>query len=272
MLERNKSVPTAQAVVAWFGRFGNTDYSYLNAHFPRFLKTKEFALGQTSQKLAVLDVGAHWLHEAYLYAIDGHSVHCVDAPNTMREPSVIAAAKELGCWLHSAPHLEFGDGIAEIATSSVDLVLFCEILEHLAFNPIDLWKEIYRVMRAPARIVITTPNANYWPHLRDSIQRLQTGGGWGATVSDIINIGTFGHHWKEYTAAEIKAYFARLSSDFRVSRCQFESTSLAVATDLREVPPLPIEELSHDSIFMEISLDAKTAGISIDPPWRAQYR
>jgi SAM-dependent methyltransferase len=151
-------------------------------------------------------------------------------------------------------------------------VLFCEILEHLAFNPVDLWKEIYRVLRAPGRIVLTTPNANYWPHLNRAIQRLQTGHGWGPTVADIMTVGTFGHHWKEYTAREVEEYFARLSADFRVSRCEFEQTAHNVITDLRGAPPLPADELSYDTMFMEIALDAKSSGISIDPPWRAQYR
>jgi 2-polyprenyl-6-hydroxyphenyl methylase/3-demethylubiquinone-9 3-methyltransferase len=272
MLDVTTTPLTARAVGDWLGQFGHTDSAYLNAHFARFMKTKEFAVGQTSQKLSILDVGAHWLHETYLYAIDGHLIRCVDSANTMREPSVIAAAKELGCTLHAAAHLEFGDGITEIETSSIDLVLFCEILEHLAFNPIDLWKEIYRVLRAPGRIILTTPNANYWPHLRSSIQRLQAGGGWGAPVADIMGTGTFGHHWKEYTAGEIKEYFARLSPDFHVSRCVFGQMNFPVIGDLKGAPSLPRDELSHDGIFMEISLEAKSSGIVIDPPWRAQYR
>lgn len=270
--ETTVSVEPAQIAIDWFARFGDTDAGYLKAHFPRFMQTKEFAIGKTRDKLNVLDVGAHWLHHAYLYAIDGHTVHCVDAPNTMRESSVIAAAQELGCSLHPAAHLEFGDGVKEIETDSIDLVLFCEILEHLTFNPIDLWSEIYRVLRAPGRIIITTPNADYWPHLQRSLQRLQAGGGWGTPVSDIMNTGTFGHHWKEYTVAEVKDYFAYLSPDFRINRYEFRQTAFNLATDLRGAPSLPTAELCHDNIFAEVTLDHKSAGLSVEPPWRAQYR
>lgn len=265
---------TVEIACDYFDRFGGTDRTYLNAHFMRFCKTKEFVASPKSPKLTILDVGAHWLHNAFFYAVDGHKIHCVDSPNTMRNKKVIDAANELGCQLHIADHLEFGDGIKEIPTDTVDLVLFCEIIEHLAFNPIDLWKEIYRVLKAPGRIVVTTPNANFWPRLNTTIERISTGNGWGATVSEIISTGTFGHHWKEYTAYEIVEYFKHLSPDFRISKCFYESITFGRYTDkiiFYGKPSLTDEELRHDSIFAEITLDAKSKGITIEPPWRAKY-
>ena len=38
----------------------------------------------------------------------------------------------------------------------------------------------------------------------------------GITVDDIFSKVTYGHHWKEYSAKEIKKYFKTLSPDFEV--------------------------------------------------------
>jgi 2-polyprenyl-6-hydroxyphenyl methylase/3-demethylubiquinone-9 3-methyltransferase len=38
----------------------------------------------------------------------------------------------------------------------------------------------------------------------------------GLSVKQIMRHGTFGHHWKEYSAGEITEYFSGLSPDFRV--------------------------------------------------------
>jgi hypothetical protein len=61
-------------------------------------------------------------------------------------------------------------------TEKYDLILFTEIFEHITFNPVLFWKKIYQVL--------------------DKV--------------------TYGHHWKEYNATEIRHYFEALSDDFSV--------------------------------------------------------
>jgi 2-polyprenyl-3-methyl-5-hydroxy-6-metoxy-1,4-benzoquinol methylase len=139
-----------ESALSWFEQFGRTDAAYLSAHFDRFLKTKDFALQGAQQSFGprtILDVGAHWLHNAFLYANDGHKLICVDAPNTLTLPSVKRAAEAMGAILKPSEHLEFGDGIQDVKADSIDVVLFCEIIEHITFNPIIMWKTIYRVLK-----------------------------------------------------------------------------------------------------------------------------
>jgi 2-polyprenyl-6-hydroxyphenyl methylase/3-demethylubiquinone-9 3-methyltransferase len=257
------------AVTAWFGQFGPTDLGYLGAHHQRFLKTKNFVDSRpVSRRLRILDVGAHWLHHAFFYANDGHKLFCVDARPTMVDPSVRAVGKAMGARLIICRRLELGDGIAGLPEGSMDLVLFCEIIEHLAFNPIPMWKQIYRVLKPGGAIVITTPNANHWVGLIRNEQRLRDGKGWGVEIESIMKDGTYGHHWKEYTVAELKAYFAYLSADFAISRVALDN--------LRSSPPRPpgwqpsfspADEVNFDNIFMEVSLAEKKEGISVAPPW-----
>jgi SAM-dependent methyltransferase len=262
---------TPDSVADWFSQLGYTDTNYLRAHFLRYDKTKAFALGDKPMApLTILDIGAHWLHNAFFYANDGHMVHCVDSPVTMRDSSVIRTAEMMEASLHIAQHLEFGDGISDISESSVDLVLFCEILEHLAFNPILLWKQVYRVLKPGGRIIVTTPNANHWPRLRDNLDRLAKGEGWGPSISEIMTVGTFGHHWKEYTTNEVKAYFQALSNDFRITRCTHEDIGSTQPMP-RDLPFTTSSDMLHDTILCEVLLDAKNEGIKISPPWLPQY-
>jgi 2-polyprenyl-6-hydroxyphenyl methylase/3-demethylubiquinone-9 3-methyltransferase len=94
-----------------------------------------------------------------------------------------------------------------------------------------MWREIYRVMKPGARIVVTTPN--YYA-LRTRLRRclralLATGG--GVTVDEILNVKTFGHHWKEYTRRELLDYFNKLSPDFRCVNFAYTQDYLRTVRD-----------------------------------------
>lgn len=255
------------SITRWFAQYGS-DESYLRVHFKRFELTREFVFEEPRAAEEILEIGAHWLHSAFFFANEGHHLHCVDSPNTMRHPGVQAAAKAMGATLHIANHLEFGDGIKDFDDNSMDTVLMCETIEHLAFNPIPLWTEIYRVVKPGGRIVITTPNANQWSKRKAQIRRLLRGAGSGIEVSEIFASGTFGHHWKEYTAGELSEYMKALSPDFEVARTKF--------VHIWEQPPrrraaILGDEFYADLIFMEIALPAKVRGVVLRPPWLPQY-
>lgn len=164
------------SVTEWFGRCGLTDNKYLETHFTRFRATKDFALpAPGSSRLTILDIGAHWLHNALLFANDGHRLVCVDEPGVLSQPSVVVAAEAMGATLVPSDRLELGRGIDGLPSDSFDIVLFCEIIEHLTFNPIPMWRQIYRVLRPGGRIIITTPNANHWRRLVEHAGRLLQG-------------------------------------------------------------------------------------------------
>jgi 2-polyprenyl-6-hydroxyphenyl methylase/3-demethylubiquinone-9 3-methyltransferase len=255
--------------LAWLASFGGTDDSYFRAHFGRFVDTKAFCERDAPLPAGskILDVGAHWLHQTIFYALDGHRVACVDAPNTLREASVQRLAEAIGATLHVADILERGDGIAQLPDSSIDVVLFSEIIEHLAFNPIPMWKEIYRCLKPGGRIIVTTPNGRYWRSSLDQFFRLTQSGSIGIRVDGIFSAGTFGHHWKEFTSAEVREYFAILSPDFVVSGVEYNQL------DSEEPPAVyrdhfgVVEEERFVGMFIEVLVPEKRAGISIEPPW-----
>ena len=74
--------------VAMFAAHGGTEESYLRDHFPRFVATRQLLLAHCDpvRNRSVLDVGAHWLHQALLYALDGFEVMALDLPLTLGLP------------------------------------------------------------------------------------------------------------------------------------------------------------------------------------------
>jgi SAM-dependent methyltransferase len=77
-----------------------------------------------------------------------------------------------------------------------DLVLFCEVLEHLTEDPMRALIEIRRVLKPTGRLVLTTPNA---AALQNVFKMLM-----GKSVADRYSAyGPYGRHNREYTRKEV---------------------------------------------------------------------
>lgn len=119
------------------------------------------------------------MHQASLYALDGYRVVASDFPATLSLPPVMTFAAADGIELLPYENLESGQAFAGMPDDSIDLLLFTEIIEHITFNPLKMWREFYRVLKVGGRIVITTPNYyRFAGHSRDPGRlRRQMGGG-----------------------------------------------------------------------------------------------
>src|SRR5262249_22547649 len=83
--------------------------------------------------------------------------------------------------------------------ASFDIVMFCEIIEHLAVNPVRAPSEIPRVLRPDGIVVITTPNIL-------SLQRLE---GYLLGQSEMVDryapaLGYGARHNREYRPYELR--------------------------------------------------------------------
>lgn len=278
-------------VTTWFSGIGMPHQGYLDGHYERFEATHTFVSESLPPKSTILDIGAHWLHQAMFFANDGHKLICADVPFTLNEPVVQKAAKAMGADILPYENLGRADGIISLPNDSVDAVLFFEIIEHITFNPIPMWAEIYRVLKPGGRIFVSTPNAAYFLRMIEKLEEIFTRDAYGITVSSIFENGTYGHHWKEYTPPEIAFYFRMLSPDFRIAR----NNAITIRYPEAEVQgwyratldakPLVggvinvrglVESLMRQGcqpfghqIFSEIHLPVKERGIVIAPPWIA---
>lgn len=251
-------------------RFGQTDEGYAAHHFSRFSKTLDEVVGSWPKQRGshVLDIGAHWLHQSLIWADAGFSVTAVDLPLTLDLPAVKAAAAAHSIELIGCQNLELAREFERIPESSVNLVLFTEIIEHITFNPVQFWSQVYRVLAPGGRIVVTTPNY-YWLDGRFwDAGRLFAGFGGGLPVDEILSTPTYGHHWKEFSMREVIKYFCLLSPDFNTVKAIYPSSYQTIAPKTRlsrflqrHVPRL------RQNLHLEIELTGKTHGITARPSW-----
>ena len=267
------TLPTLAQSLELFRRNGGTAEPYLCHHWPRFVRTRE-EIERTRPLVAgtkVLDIGAHWLHQASIYAQQRMLVAALDLPDTLALPSVMAAAAELGITLHCNDNLERISALQVFPENHFDLVLFTEVVEHITFNPVAMWREIHRVTRPGGRIVVTTPNyyalrGRFW-----SVRRLLARDGGGLDVADIVNLRTYAHHWKEYSLRELVRYFRLLSPDFHcIKACYTEESAPLQNRSGRRRAAAAIERhlpILRPSLHVELELATKAHGIVVDPHW-----
>jgi 2-polyprenyl-6-hydroxyphenyl methylase/3-demethylubiquinone-9 3-methyltransferase len=105
----------------------------------------------------------------------------------------------------------------KVISDKYDVVLFAEILEHITFNPVLFWKRVYSIIKSTGIIYISTPNSLNLYNIARTLARIITFRGIGLPIGSIFANVTYGHHWKEYSAREIKQYFHKLSDDFKVN-------------------------------------------------------
>lgn len=93
--------------------------------------------------------------------------------------------------------VDLRNGSLPFDESFFDLVFFSETLEHFDFHPQPVFKELHRVMKPGATLIITTPNLT---RLNNRIKLLL-----GRSVHyDVRADYRHGAHWREYTRSELE--------------------------------------------------------------------
>jgi SAM-dependent methyltransferase len=96
-------------------------------------------------------------------------------------------------------HFNIEAGAFPYEASTFDVVLFCEILEHLPFDPINALGEIHRVLRKESGLLlITTPNAVR----AGNVARILRGEN---VYESLSGYGAYGRHNREYTLDELRS-------------------------------------------------------------------
>ncbi len=272
-MSATQPAPDIDVYAALFAACGGTDEPYLRLHYPRFVATRARFLANwnRSERGALLDVGAHWLHQSLLYALDGFAVTALDVPATFDDMHVRALAERHDIRLLTDAHPEQAQALRALPNDSFDVVLFTEIIEHLTFNPVAMWREIYRVMKPGARIVVTTPNYYGLRRLLRALWRFARADGGSVAVDNLLRQPSFAHHWKEYSLRELRRYFQLLSPDFAVSqRAYVAKYESAEAHRLIDGAARGVEWMLpalRPNLYLEVTLMHKRQGIVVEPRW-----
>lgn len=197
-----------------------------NAHDRRYFEQNERRFARTARRItqlvprgsAILDIGSHYLHQSAVLSQVGYRVVGIDVPEHVSLPFVIERAGKFGVDNRPFNEPAFVEGALLSGQDNVfDAILFCEILEHITFNPSRLWRRIYDLVRVGGIVYVTTPNALKLVAVLGAVWNLLTLTRIGMRVEAIFEHVTYGHHWKEYSRKELPRYFALLSPDFEVS-------------------------------------------------------
>ncbi len=207
------AINKVEEVVLESGNAG--DLQYFIYHKKRFIKMAETVLIKCKPNSLILDIGSHYLHSSLLLHFLGFRVHSMDVENFWNIEFVKERAAKYDLYPIIENSLETLHSCAE-KQDTYNLILFTEILEHITFNPINFWKKIYDVLKNNSIIYITTPNSLTLFNIARTLKRIFFLQGIGTDINSIFGNVTYGHHWKEYSTAEIKKYFTNLSDGFTI--------------------------------------------------------
>lgn len=153
--------------------------------------------------IKVLEVGSYLGVVSITLAQLGFSVTALDIPEFMRNDKLRERYHRNGIATFSA---NLRDCKIPAAAEEFDLVVMCETLEHLNFNPVPILLEINRVTKLGGIFYLSLPNLTSLVNRTKllfgrSIHNPMTD--FFAQFSDRDNM-IVGLHWREYTAAEIR--------------------------------------------------------------------
>jgi SAM-dependent methyltransferase len=186
-------------------QFGEEGDAYVRDHLERFRVTMA-VLPPLPEGAAVLELGSAPYFITRLLRRRGYAVRTsnfsgADAGPEARAPSVLRRRDgteevfDFDYFNVETDRFPYADG-------TFDLVLCCELLEHLPEDPTHMIAESHRVLRkGSGRLVITTPNSARWEKL--------------AAIRDGLNVyerisgyGTHGRHNREYLVWEVRELLA----------------------------------------------------------------
>jgi 2-polyprenyl-6-hydroxyphenyl methylase/3-demethylubiquinone-9 3-methyltransferase len=244
------------------------DLAYFTLHEKRFRHAAARIVELVSPGAEILDIGGHYLHFSSILSSLGYRVTAIDVPAHATLPFVVERAARMNVSLQPVEDRAFPDGVfLESEADRFDAVIFCEILEHITFNPTAFWRRVGELVRDRGMIYVTTPNALKLLSVLGALWNLVSLRRIGLDVGKILRTDTFGHHWKEYSASEIVEYFSRLSPDFRVAvrKVSYGPPSAELASQLGSIRTRLLT-LGNATRFFADNLEAVVTVDSKNPP------
>lgn len=214
----------------------------------------------------VLDIGSHYLHSALLLHFLGYQVVCSDVEEFANLPFIKERAKAYGLSQITENNLEKLTSLAP-QENEYDLILFTEIFEHITFNPIGFWKRIHTLIKPHGRIYITTPNSITLYAIVKNLYQLLRLRGIGMDVRAIFPTVTYGHHWKEYSAYEMRTYFQLLNEGFKVSINKFNYKPAESPGSGKSKGSIFLEKLGNATPFFKEAMEVIVT-VDKSTPWK----
>jgi SAM-dependent methyltransferase len=241
--------PTVEDIRAYlrpfdfFTRYANGQAegeAYVDAHAARFRETIGL-LQPLPAGARILELGAVPYYMTILVirhlgaVVDPLSFYEVDRAQVPHHEVTNLASGERYVFRHHAVNVERDP--LPFAEGGHDVVLCCEILEHLLINPSHMLFEAHRVLKPGGLLLISTPNVLRRANILALMQ--------GRNIYDRYHgNGIYGRHNREYTLAETTALVE--ACGFTIERADARD----VMPDTSPVLPAEAETGREDTLFV----------------------
>jgi len=171
---------------------------YVHDSYFRFLHTWNLIRGATGK---CLELGANpyfisWLLKDFtdldLTLANYFGPDHVPTPQTVTWNS----PSERSSWTCEYDYFNLEDARFPYADETFDVVLFCEIIEHLLVDPLHALREINRITKVGGVVVTTTPNVARLGNVLTLIEG-------GSIYDPYSGYGPYGRHNREYSLHEL---------------------------------------------------------------------
>jgi SAM-dependent methyltransferase len=175
--------------------------NYLNFSLDRFLKTLELFPEEINDRSRVLELGASPYFMSLLvkkyYNCGIEFANFFGASKISKAREVLSSKKYNETYDIDFKHFNVEKEKFPYRDKSFDLVLFCEIIEHLTVDPVHTLVQINRLLRDGGCMIITTPNALRYENIAKLVM--------GKNIHDHYSgYGAYGRHNREYTPEELR--------------------------------------------------------------------
>ncbi len=181
-----------------------SEYTYLKSHQDSYIRTVrdvDALFNNDASSRHVLEIGSFLGTVSISLKKIGYAVSSCDIPEFYSSPSLRNLYESNGIHFNG---LNLKHAKLPYESNSFDIVIMCEVLEHLNFNPLPVISEISRVLKSDGYIYIGMPNqSNIGNRLKLALGRsihnpIEE---YFKQLNRNINM-VVGLHWREYTLPE----------------------------------------------------------------------
>jgi len=183
-----------------------TPSHYLDEHRHEYVRTVRDILRARPPMpgpVRVLEIGAFFGAVCIALSRLGYEVTAGDIPEYIEMPEQVARYARHGV---STQGIRLENFVLPFDDASFDVVVMCEVLEHLNFNPLPLLKEINRILVPGGLFYLSLPNYARMKNRRNILR----GRAAGITVDEFFaqldpkDTLIANGHWREYTMPEVR--------------------------------------------------------------------
>lgn len=187
---------------------------YVRQHRHRFAADLEIVGHHAVQSARILEYGAVPLVMTAALADLEYEVCAVD----LNPERFATSIEELGL---DVVRCDVETEAVPYPEASFDLVLFNELFEHLRIHPIFTLREVHRVLKPGATLLLSTPNLRSFRGLRNLLFHNQGHSVSAGVYRQYEKLETLGHmgHVREYTTREVADFLSQIG--FQVEKVIF---------------------------------------------------